>query len=91
MIYDSETAWRQRKTGLGLGKGSDNMTAQELLDLADAMYPNAETVANKIKFMNIAIHSLSPYFGIVAKMTRLLRLQIKTSILSRLALTMLHK
>lgn len=43
------------------------MTAQELLDLADAMYPNAETVANKIKFMNIAIHSLSPYFGIVAE------------------------
>lgn len=43
------------------------MTAQEILDLADAMYPNAETVANKIKFMNIAIHSLSPYFGIVAE------------------------
>lgn len=43
------------------------MTAQELLDLTDAIYPNVESVANKIKFMNIAIHSLSPYFGIVAE------------------------
>lgn len=41
------------------------MTAQELLNLVDGFYPNAETDATKISYMNIAIRSLSPYFGIM--------------------------
>ncbi len=43
------------------------MTAQQLIDLVDALYPNAETTANKISFMNIAIRSLSHYFGLVVE------------------------
>lgn len=43
------------------------MTVQELLDLTDAMYDNAEKTSNKIKYMNIAIKALSPYFGYIVE------------------------
>lgn len=43
------------------------MTVQELLDLTNALYPNAESTDNKVKFMNIALRSLSPCFGLTAE------------------------
>jgi hypothetical protein len=39
------------------------MTVTELLAYIDAKYPNAETAASKISFMNVAQDILSPYFG----------------------------
>ena len=43
------------------------MTVQELLDLTNVLYPNAESTDNKVKFMNVALRSLSPYFGLTAE------------------------
>lgn len=39
------------------------MTVQELLDMTDDLYPNGETDAAKVSYMNIAIHTLAKYFG----------------------------
>ena len=39
------------------------MTVQELLTLVDSIYPNAESDQTKVAFMNIALHTLSKYFG----------------------------
>lgn len=41
------------------------MTTQELITLTDSLYPNAESDTVKVAYMNIAIRSLSPYFGII--------------------------
>ena len=44
-------------------------TVNDLLSLVDTMYPNAETTATKITFMNLAQETLSNEFGVVAEDT----------------------
>ena len=39
------------------------MTVNELLTLIDSLYPNGETNATKVMYMNIALHTMAPYFG----------------------------
>jgi len=43
------------------------MTIQALLDLVDGMYPNAESDAIKVGYMNLAQEDISPYFGLVVE------------------------
>lgn len=43
------------------------MTVQELLVLIDTLYPNAESSAMKVSFMNLAQEDLTPYFGKVVE------------------------
>lgn len=43
------------------------MTVQELLLLVDNIYPNAESDQTKVSFMNIALHTMSKYFGKIAE------------------------
>lgn len=42
-------------------------TVQELLDAIDDIYPNAMSDATKVRYMNMAVRGLSPYFGLVAE------------------------
>jgi len=43
------------------------MNVQALLNNVNAIYPVAENNTNKIMYMNIALRSLSPYFGLVSE------------------------
>jgi hypothetical protein len=42
-------------------------TVSMLLSLVDSLYPNATSVEDKVRFMNIAQNELSPYFGFIAE------------------------
>jgi len=40
---------------------------QELINAIDDIYPNAMSNATKVRYMNMAMRGLSPYFGLVAE------------------------
>lgn len=42
-------------------------TVQALLNAVDDIYPNAMSNATKVRYMNMAVRGLSPYFGLIAE------------------------